>query len=265
MESQRRLSRIGKPSTCARQSLREHPELPDQAYSLAADLGDLCSLQQLAGKLDSALATARRAVEVFEQLDRRFPGVLNYRGGLARTYNVMSDVQRRRGDQGESLASAEKARPMLERLVAEHPGEIDSHLDLTKTYNNIGRVHQQAGETAAALRSFQRAVNLFEGLPELAARDRYNLACNLALCIPLIGAKEGTQGVLDPEAVSPSDRVRRQIYGERAIEVLRKAVRGGFANNEILQSDPDLAAIRSRDDFQKIVKEIDEESAGDAK
>jgi eukaryotic-like serine/threonine-protein kinase len=244
--------------------MREHPELPDQAYSLAADLGDLCSLQQLSGKLDSALATARRAVEVFEQLDRQFPGVLNYRGGLARTYNVVSDVYRRRGEQSESLASAEKARPMLERLIAEHPGEIDSHLDLAKTFNNIGRLHQQSGETAAALRSFQRAVDLFEALPELAARDRYNLACNLALCIPLIGAKEGSQGVLDSEAVGPSERIRRQIYADRAMEVLRKAVHGGFANQEILQSDPDLAAIRSRDDFQKIVKEIDEQPAGDS-
>ena len=49
---------------------REHPELADQAYLLATDLGDLALLQQMAGKLDSALKSVRRAIEVFERLDR---------------------------------------------------------------------------------------------------------------------------------------------------------------------------------------------------
>ena len=100
---------------------REHPELADQAYLLAMDLGDLNVAQQMAGKLDSALKGLRRAVEVLERLDRQYPGVLNYQGGLASTYNLMSDLHRRRREPAESLAFAEKARALLDRLVAEHP------------------------------------------------------------------------------------------------------------------------------------------------
>jgi eukaryotic-like serine/threonine-protein kinase len=240
---------------------REHPELADQAYLLALDLSDLGSLQQMAGKLDSALKSDRRAIEILERLDRQYPGVLNYRGGLAGTYNMISDLHRRRLEPAESLAFAEKARPLLERLVAEHPQDTISRIDLSKSYNNIARVRQQSGQPAEALRSFRRAVDLLEGLPELDARNSYNLACNLALCIPLIGAPEGTQGVHDPEALTKDDQLRRRLYGDRAIDVLRRAVRGGFLNTDVLLSDPDLAAIRGRDDFQEIVKEIEKQAA----
>jgi serine/threonine protein kinase len=244
---------------------REHPGLADEAYLLATDLGNLSVAQRVAGKLDSALKSSRRSIEILERLDRQYPGVLHYREALAQAYNLISDLHRRRREPTESLSFAEKARPLLERMVAEHPEDIDSRVDLSKSYNNIARVRQQSAEPAEALRSFQRAVDSLEGLPDLDARNSYNLACNLALCVPLIGAQEGTQGVDDPETLTPGDRVRRQLYGDRAIEVLRRAVRGGFLNAEILLSDPDLAAIRGRDDFQQIVKDADKQATGGPK
>ena len=74
--------------------------------------------------------------------------------------------------------------------------------------------------------------------------------------------REGTQGVHDPEALSKGDQLRRRLYGDRAIEVLRRAVRGGSFDAEVLQSDPDLAAIRDRDEFQAIVKEVEKQAEG---
>jgi eukaryotic-like serine/threonine-protein kinase len=237
---------------------REHPGLADETYLLATDLGNFSVAQQAAGKLDSALKSGRRSIEILERLDRQYPDVLHYREGLGQAYNLMSDLHRRRFEPAESLAFAEKARPLLERLVAEHPEDANARIDLSKTHNNIARVHQRSAEPVEALRSFQRAVDLLEGLPNLDAQNNYNLACNLALCIPLIGAKEGTQGVDDPEALPQGERVRRSLYGDRAMEVLRRAVRGGFLNSDILLSDPDLAAIRGRDDFQRLVKDVDQ-------
>ena len=74
----------------------------------------------------------------------------------------------------------------------------------------------------------------------------------------MIGAKPGSQGEHDEDLISQADRIRRRIYGDRAIEVLREAVRGGFLNAEILRSGPDLAAIRGREDFRKIVAKVEE-------
>ena len=164
----------------------------------------------MAGKLDSALKSLRRAVEILERLDRQYPGVLNYRGGLASTYNMMSDLHRRRREPAESLAFAEKARALLERLVAEHPEDIYSRIDLAKaTTTSAGCTSSRASRPRPCDRSSAPST-CYESLPELDPRNSYNLACNLALCIPLIGAENGTQGTLDAEKLSKGDRFRRR-------------------------------------------------------
>jgi serine/threonine protein kinase len=244
---------------------RERPELADESYRLAMDLSDLSAVEQQAGRLDSAQQSLHRALEVLERLNRQYPGVLDYQGILASTYNMLSDLHRRRGDPAEAMAVAQKARAQLERLVAQHPEDTYSRIDLAKSYNNIGRGLQQAREPAEALRAFQRAVDLYESLPQLDPRSSYNLACNVALCIPLIGARNGTEGTLDATGLSQSDQNRRKRYGDRALEVLRRAARGGFVNPEILQADTDLDPIRDRPDFQELIKEVEKKPAGERK
>jgi len=239
----------------------DHRELSDQAFELALFLGDLSTLQQMAGKLDSALASVRKAVEISERLERQYPGVLNYEGCLASTYNLISDVHRHRREPDEAIAFAQKAQTLLERLIALHPEDAYLRIDLAKSQNNLGRLLQQTGEPVAALRSFQRAVDLYESTPDLDPRNCYNLACNVALSIPLIGLKNGSQATLDTLKLSKSDQLRRQVYGDRAVEVLRRAVAGGFLNAEILQSDPDIDSIRDRADFQALIRNVEENAA----
>ena len=182
-------------------------------------LGDLSSSQQMAGKLDSALASAQKALAIFERLDRQYPGLLNYQGALGSTYNMMSDVHRYRREPTEALAFAQKAQSLLDRLVSEHPKDVHLRIDLAKSHNNIGRMLQQTGEPVEALHSFQRAVDLYESIPNLDPRNNYNLASNLVLCIPLIGMKNGSQATPDVLKLSKGDQLRRQVYSDRAVEV----------------------------------------------
>jgi tetratricopeptide (TPR) repeat protein len=239
---------------------REHPELADQSNILAMDLSDLGILQQTAGKLDSALQSMNQAREIMERLDRQYPNVLSYQDVLASTQNMLSDLHRRRGEPAEALAFAQKAKALLERLLSQNPADLNLKIYLSKSYNNMGRLLQQAGEPPDALKSFQHAVDLLESLPQLDPRESYNLACNLALCIPLIGAPNGSQGTLDTAGLSKDAQARRQQYGTRAMQVLRRATSGGFINSEFLQSDSDLDPLRDRGDFKDLLKEIDSQS-----
>ncbi len=175
---------------------REHPELTEQSYQLASELSDLSSLDQKTGQTESAVENLRRALQIFERIDQLYPGVVSYQQGLGTTYNMLSNLERQRGERAEAFAFAQKARSLFERLVAENPKNDDDRRDLTKSHNNLGRLQAQAGDSAEALRSFQHAVDLFESLHELDPQDSYNLASNIALCIPLIGAKRARTGCL---------------------------------------------------------------------
>jgi tetratricopeptide (TPR) repeat protein len=241
------------------QVTRERPELADPSFRLALYNGNLSAVQQMAGKLDSALKSSQKSIEILERLDRQYPGVLDYRGGLAGAYNMLSDLHRRRREPAESLELARKAQTILGKLVAEHPDDSITRIDLARAYNNIGRGLQETGELPEALRSFQRAVDLYESLPQLDPRNTYNLVSNVALCIPLIGAKNGAP--LEMLKLSKADQLRRQRYGDRAIELLKNATSSGFLNSEILGSDTDLDSIRNRPDFQKLAEELDKAPA----
>jgi serine/threonine protein kinase len=245
--------------------IRDHPELADQAYELAMILSDLTLLQQTAGKLDSALVSSQRALAIFERLDRQHPEVLNYQRALGRMCNVLSDIYRHRREPDESFAFAQKARALFEQLASENAKDISSRIDLAKSHSYIGRILQQTGEPVDALRSFQRAVDLYESIPNLDPRDNYNLACNLSLCIPLIGTRNGSQGTLDTLRLSDSDRLRRQVYGDRAVEVLRRTVGTGIFNARALQSDPDVDSIRDRADFETLIKDVEKNDSATAR
>src|SRR5262249_50736512 len=139
--------------------------------------------------------------------------------------------------------------------------DVHSKADLAKSHTSIGRILQQTGEPVEALRSFQHAIDLYESLPILDPHDNYNLASNLALCIPLIGTKNGSQASLDSVNLNKVDQRRRQVYSDRAVEVLRGALKGGIRNSDALLLDTDFDSIRDRPEFQTFIKDAAENSA----
>ena len=190
------------------------------------------------------------------------PAVLEYEHGLASTYHSLSDLHRYRREPADAIAFAQKAKTLLEKLIALQPDDASFRIDLAKSQNTLGRLLQQTGEPVEALRSFQRAVDVYESIPKLDARNCYNLACNVALSIPLIGVKNGSVDVVDFSKLSKADQLRRKRYGDRAIELLRQASLEGFPDLDVLRSDTDLDPIRDRPDFQTLVDEVEKKSSG---
>lgn len=82
-----------------------------------------------------------------------------------------------------------------------------------------------------------------------ASVDVYNAASYLARCVPL--AEQDGQ---------LSDDRRRELsqdYAARAVATLRQAVQGGYRNIANLKKDKDLAPLRSRDDFKKLLLDLE--------
>ena len=47
------------------------------------------------------------------------------------------------------------------------------------------------------------------------------------------------------------------LAAQRAVALLRRAVQAGYNDAAHMKQDPDLNPLRQRDDFQKLLKEID--------
>jgi serine/threonine protein kinase len=71
------------------------------------------------------------------------------------------------------------------------------------------------------------------------AEHLYNAACGYALCVPLADKPE-----------------QQELYAARAVALLRQAVARGYKDAAEMSRDTDLAPLRPRDDFQKLVADL---------
>jgi tetratricopeptide (TPR) repeat protein len=240
--------------------VRAGPSMPDQAHELARNLSDLAHLHQTLGETGLAVDHARRAVEVYEQLDRRFPDTVAYQMGLYLAYDRLSRLLGMRNETKLALERSIQARGVLERLVSGHPKDKIFVLDLARCHSLIGRLHQRRRAYLDALASFQKAVDLLESVAGLDGESSYQLAVNLSLCVSLLGASDEAPPPDDEATLNTAERLRRQVYGKRAVVALEQAFSKGLANPEPYRSDPDLDPLRDRPDFQTLLQKIDDKT-----
>jgi hypothetical protein len=101
----------------------------------------------------------------------------------------------------------------------------------------------QHGEAAKA------AEELFPLFPEGGA-EYHRAAGFLARCVPLAAKDE-----------SLSEAARRKLagsYADRAVDLLRKAMHQGYKDAEELKKNPSFDPLRSRDDFRKLLSDLEE-------
>ena len=54
---------------------------------------------------------------------------------------------------------------------------------------------------------------------------------------------------------------KRHEYADRAMQLMHQAVKAGFTNVADMKKDTDLDPIRTRDDFKKLIHELENKSA----
>jgi hypothetical protein len=88
-----------------------------------------------------------------------------------------------------------------------------------------------------------------EGIGQI---HHYNIACVFAV---------SSAAAENDNKLAAADRTRLKVqYADRALEFLRRAFAEGYQDSSLLNDDPDLAALRSRGDFQKLVQEAERKS-----
>jgi hypothetical protein len=82
-----------------------------------------------------------------------------------------------------------------------------------------------------------------------APADAYDAACFLSLCIPIVAKLDKLDDTKRKDAV--------QFYGDAAMKLLRDAVGKGFKDAAHMKKDTDLDPLREREDFKKLVAELE--------
>jgi tetratricopeptide (TPR) repeat protein len=209
---------------------------------LALNCANLAPMLAKAGRRSEAMQVWHKGLAIREQSVREFPSTPWHFLAVGDALCDMADFHFAHGEFAQARPLLEKALCHTRRAVAlapEGPGGIRLHRDcwskLSETLLQL-KEHAEAGRLAGEL------VQLF---PE-SASDRIQAAAVLARCVALAQADSRL-------STSPQAELAR-AYGDRAVAVLQEAA--GKAGHDFgsLAKDARFAAIRSRPDFQKLLR-----------
>jgi serine/threonine protein kinase len=209
----------------------------DESGGLLSDLG----------KTAKGMETLEKAVAIRQNLTEHHPAVTEFQRNLAKGFNDLGYRLRQTGKAAEALACYKKALAIEQKLADTHPRDPHYQGDLANTVASLGAFERGNGHPASAAAFFRQAIGVFERLHDPV--DLYNLACCNAM-LAGVAADPGS-GMTAADA---------SVAADKAMAALKGAVAAGYRNVAGIKSDPDLAVLRPRADFQQLMKELEPKS-----
>jgi len=202
------------------------------------------------GEIDEAVAEYRKAAALREAILTDFPGWPDDTIALGSILSNLAVCLWPRHDWAELRQLLQESVRLIESVVEAAPRDSGSRATLRISVTNLANVHLELGEMEEAA---ARAEQIWALLPD--SFDGYVLAAGiLARCAPPREPGDQAGAGALPEA-----------RGRRAVELLEKAGRLGYADARRLSTEPSFEAIRERPDFASLLKTIEENAAAAAK
>jgi serine/threonine protein kinase/tetratricopeptide (TPR) repeat protein len=226
----------------------EHPEDPKLRHTLALSTQGMASILNTQGRWKESRPLSLESVEIMSQIVSENPAVTEFRRALATTAAEFGQSLIDHDEIDAGLVAFAKARDQSETVRRTNPKDVRNINTLASIHRGIGKIQAKQGKTAEALASFHEAIVLGE---RIAAEDNlftYDLACGLALYGEFAG-----HGQSGPEQDAKNNS---QNYSDKAMTVLQQAVNRGWRQADWIERDPELRSLRSRADFQALLKTI---------
>jgi tetratricopeptide (TPR) repeat protein len=245
------------------------------------------------GRVQEAEQDHDKALNIRKQLAADFPNRPEFREDLAESHNNRGVLLSNTGRLREAERDYDEALSIRKQLAAEFPNQSELQNDLAGTCVNLAKAYQQQGNWAAAkqlllesrphhqaalkanprhptYRQFYRihlrvltgvhaglleqenAVRSAETCRDLGwnpPADAYDGACFLSQCVPIVAKHEKLDKRQRREAA--------QFYRDAAMKLLREAVSKGYRDAARMKKDTDLDPLRQREDFQKLIAELE--------
>jgi hypothetical protein len=111
--------------------------------------------------------------------------------------------------------------------------------------NELTKIHAGLLEPEDAVRTAEARRDLRWNAPA----DVYDASCILSQCVPIVAKHDKLNDEQRTEAA--------QFYGNAAMKLLREAVSKGYKDVMHMKNDPDLDPLRQREEFKKLVAELE--------
>ena len=173
----------------------------------------------------------------------------DYREGVALALDNLGELAHALGREAEARDDYNQAIALRERLVAENPTRTLYRSSMADALRRRGLARRALGDPAGAAADVRRALGLYEGLPSRSADEWFETACCHAALASLAG-RDGA-GVSAAEGTAEADQAMALIW---------KAVDMGYRDGEAFRTDWALDPIHDREEFKKLLAELEKTS-----
>jgi serine/threonine-protein kinase len=224
-----------------RKLAEDNPTVTQFRFDLANSQSNLGGIQAETGQRAEALATFRLAVAILQKLADDNPAVSQFQIRLEAIYADLSRVLRDLGRTAEARDGYERAVAIGQRLLEDHPDVPGYRSGLASNLRHLGLLRPPAEAVADA----RRAAALYEGLPARSAEEWYELAC----CHAALAGAAGREGSGIPAGDGETE-------ARKAIELLHRAVAGGYRDAKAIRGEASLDPLRHRPGFQWLMMDL---------
>jgi hypothetical protein len=183
-------------------------------------------------------------MEVETQLTNDLPTISEYHYCLALSLGKVARLLVKLKDFANARRMLENAIPHYQAALKGNPRNSLYRQDYRQDTTVLAAVFCHLLMHAEAATTARRLAEASADSP----KDLYNAACVFSRCVPLV----------EKDVALPMQQRKHliEIYGEQATGLLKQAVVKGYKGADRFRKDTDLDAIRSREDFKKLLASL---------
>jgi serine/threonine protein kinase/tetratricopeptide (TPR) repeat protein len=246
-----------------------YPAVPEYQEELAGTHNNLGLLLTGLGQHDAARKEFESARNVHQKLATAFPAVPDYQINLGASYCNFGILVRGAGQAADSLHWFDLAIRTLAPVYDRDRRAVTAKAFLRNSHVNRARAYDRLRKHAEAVKDWDRTVELTDRSEQAAYRAgrAYSrlLAGYTAEAVAEVAELTKAPNCSSDQwydfacvyAVASSKIAeKKQQYADRAMELLRQAIQAGYKNAAHMAEDADLAPLRPREDFKKLLAEL---------
>ncbi len=225
------------------------------------------------GKWAPARTEHEKAHGMRKKLAEQFPAMPSHQVMLGGSYCNFGNLIRNEGHAAQSVEWFDNAVQLLQQVHQKHPLEFRAKEYLRNSHHGRAQAFDRLQKYAEAVNDWDRTVEFsppaeqpnFRAGRAMALLQAGRVAEAVAEVAELTKASSTTRQWYELACIysvaSGKIADKKQEYADRAMEFLHKSVTSGFNNAAHMTKDSDLDPLREREDFKKLIAELETKAA----